>query len=197
MDEELPLLGRADELRAFQHVSSAFGAPAYIRRGRRVQEALDALLRRCQRQRDEWLRLTRVRLGLVRALAGEWEVLRPWLRDNETLASLRRLHEEWQPRPPVDIAPTTSPRRLRAALRELAESISFFNERWRRYVMQVDLSEVNTAREQYNRYYVLEKECAVRSPRVARQGFQPLPPLTHAELLEMVPLVPEVALETG
>jgi hypothetical protein len=33
----------------------------------------------------------------------------------------------------------------------------------------------------------LEKECAVRNARVARQGFQTLPPLTLEELSSLLP----------
>jgi hypothetical protein len=36
----------------------------------------------------------------------------------------------------------------------------------------------------------IEKEAVARSPRVARQGFVPLSPLTHADLAALLP-VPE------
>jgi hypothetical protein len=58
------------------------------------------------------------------------------------------------------------------------------------FLANVDLTAVNELREGYNRYYVLEKECAVRSARIARQGFTPLPPLTHDELMSQFPLLP-------
>ena len=54
----------------------------------------------------------------------------------------------------------------------------------------MDLSAVNELRKGYNRYYVLEKECAVRSARIARQGFAPLPPLTTGDLVAQFPLLP-------
>ena len=54
-------------------------------------------------------------------------------------------------------------------------------------LLTVDLARVNQLRDGYNRYYVLEKECAVRSPKVARQGFRPLPPLTTADLAAELP----------
>jgi len=46
---------------------------------------------------------------------------------------------------------------------------------------------VNEAREGYNRYYLLEKECAMRSARLARQGFKRLTPFTLDELMRMLP----------
>ena len=40
---------------AIQQLQGLFDAPAYVRRGRRVQAAFEELLDRCRRQRDEWL----------------------------------------------------------------------------------------------------------------------------------------------
>ena len=79
---------------------------------------------------------------------------------------------------------------LRQALTELTESIERFNGRWREFLTQVDLTAVNEARDGYNRYYLLEKECALRSPNLARQGFRRLAPLTPADVAELLPLLP-------
>jgi len=94
----------------------------------------------------------------------------------------------------VAIEPTSSSRTLYRALRELTESIERFNRRWRELLQKVDLTKVNELREGYNRYYVLEKECALRSPRLARQGYSPLPPVTVEELRALLPplAVPEL-----
>lgn len=56
------------------------------------------------------------------------------------------------------MAPTTSSRALRRALRELTESIERFNQRWQEFLQGVDVSHVNELRDGYNRWYVLEKE---------------------------------------
>jgi hypothetical protein len=45
-------------------------------------------------------------------------------------------------------------------------------------------------RDGYNRYYLLEKECALRSARVAREGFVRLAPLTLDDIRKMLPLLP-------
>ena len=55
---------------------------------------------------------------------------------------------------------------------------------------ETDLTEVNALREGYNRYYLLEKECAVRSARLARQGFRRLEPVTLEELAALLPPLP-------
>ncbi|MFQ3591815.1 MAG: hypothetical protein SNJ82_01335, partial [Gemmataceae bacterium] len=56
----------------------------------------------------------------------------------------------------------------------------------------IDLSPVNQLREGYNRWYVLEKSCALRNEAVARLGFTPLQPLTHEEVAAQFPALPRV-----
>jgi hypothetical protein len=38
--------------------------------------------------------------------------------------------------------------------------------------------------------FFLEKECLLGSPRLARQGFRPLPPLTITDLQALLPPLP-------
>jgi hypothetical protein len=54
----------------------------------------------------------------------------------------------------------------------------------------IEMVPLNALREAYNRHYLLEKECAVRSVRLARQGFQPLEPLTAGDLNALFPPLP-------
>jgi hypothetical protein len=187
-------LGNSDDPQ-FQLLLPAFDAPAFLRRDRRVREAYDQLLERCRRQRDEWLGMVRTRLGVLRALAGTWDALRPLLTDAGQLALLRGLHAALQPfiRAPID--PTDSRRALRHALLELHASVERFNRRWERFLAAVDLTGVNRERENYNRYYLLEKECAIRSARLAMHGFFRLEPATLADLTALFPrlAVPELA----
>jgi hypothetical protein len=173
-----------------QRVLGQYDAPAFIRRARRVQEALDFLLARCRQQRETWLMMPRLRLGMLRALAGNWSRLQPWLADVDQMVLLEDLEKGLTPRLRVRIEPTLSARKLQRALRALQESLEIFNRRWLGFLPTVDLTPVNEAREGYNRYYLLEKECAVRSPRLARQGYQPLKPMTLEELQSRLPLLP-------
>jgi hypothetical protein len=186
---DIPALG-PDTDREQRELMASVDAPAYIRRARRVQEAYDDLVARCRRQRDEWLAIVRVRLGRLQALAGEWSVLRPHVHEDAELERLRRLHEELKPKLRAPVAPTTASGSLQRALRQLIESLERFNRRWQRYLPRIDLTHVNELREGYNRHYVFEKECAVRSAAVARQGFRPLEPLTLADLAAALPLLP-------
>ncbi len=134
--------------------------------------------------------MVRLRLGLLHALAGDWGNLRPLLADDDQLDILRRLHAELAPRLRVAVEPTASAGALRQAFRELQESITRFNLRWRAFLAGLDLREVNRLRDGYNRYYVLEKECALRSPRLARQGFRPLDPATPEDFEALLPPLP-------
>jgi hypothetical protein len=184
------VLGAEGERKAFQQIVAQHGAPAFARRAQQVQEALHLVLDRCRHRRDELLKMTRLLLGTLRALAGDWDALRPWLADEEQLGMLQGLHVELRPQLRLPVQQSTSVRTLRRALHALVASIERFNARWREYLAGVDLSRLNALREGYNRYYVLEKECVLRSPRLARQGFQPLRPLTSADLLLLLPPLP-------
>jgi hypothetical protein len=179
---------------AFKLFQALYDAPAYVRRARDTEAAYDRLLERCRRQRNEWLAMVRIRLGTLRALAGEWVAVLRCLADEDHLHQLEQMHAELTPKLRTPIAPTRSHRRLRGAVVELRESIERFNRRWRSYLPTVDLTHVNELRDGYNRYYLLEKECALRSPRLARQGFVHLEPLTTAELFVALPLLPLPAL---
>jgi hypothetical protein len=72
----------------------------------------------------------------------------------------------------------------------LIPALERFNRRWEAFLPTVDLTSLNRLREGYNRYYLLEKECAVRSVVVARRGFSPLPPLTQTDLAALLPCLP-------
>jgi hypothetical protein len=188
--EEVPILGRDDGQEEFKQFLTLYDVPAYVRRARETQGALDQVLHRCHVKREEWLKMVRVRLGLLHGLAGTWERLAPLLAGPEEIEVLRRLHGDLAPRLRAPVHPTTSMRALRRALAELRESLERFNERWRAFVPTVDLAAVNALRDGYNRYYVLEKECAVRSAHVARHGFRRLEALTTDDLLTLSPPLP-------
>jgi hypothetical protein len=188
--DEIAILGRDDERHSVKRFLAQYDVPAYVRRARQVEEAFEQLLRQCQQQREELLTMVRTRIGVVQALAGGWEVLRPWLKDENQISSLRHLHNVLRPQPRFPPGPTSSMRVLRRALHELCESIHHFNRRWQGFLQTVDLTTVNELRDGYNRYYLVEKECALRSARLARQGFRRLEHLTVDELAVLLPPLP-------
>ena len=169
---------------------SLFDVPAYVRRARGVEGALAHLLGLAGQVREEWLGMVRLRLGVLYALAGDWSALRPWLVDDEQVQVLESLRVSLAPRLRLPPPPTRSPRALRGALKELLTSLERFNARWADYLRKVDVSTINSLREGYNRYYVLEKSCAMRSDVLAKQGFVALQPLDPTELERHLPLLP-------
>jgi len=173
-----------------RYLLGRYDVPAYVRRARRVEDALEDALRRCQCQRDEWLEMVRLRLGMLRAILGKWENLRPLLADDAQVEMLRALEAELRPELRAPVATTRSKRVWRAALADLVESLEHFNCRWREYLQQFDLTPLNKQRQDYNRYYLVEKECAVRSARLARHGYRPLQTMTNAELEAAIPPLP-------
>jgi hypothetical protein len=188
--DEILIPGRDDERNLLKQFMSQYDAPAYARRARQVQEAYEHLLSRCRRQREEWLPMIRLCVGRLRALAGDWNALRPLLADDAQVAVLQDLEAALAPRLRVPVEPTSSTRVLASALQELRESIERFNRRWQEFLHKVDVTRVNELRDGYNRYYLLEKECAFRSPRLARQGFRRLEPLTLDEIAVLLPPLP-------
>lgn len=134
--------------------------------------------------------MPRTYLGILHALAAEWSNLQPLMEGAEQIKLFNRLDEELKPSLRSRVEPTSSLRSLGRALRELQESLERFNARWNAFLPQVDLTALNEQRDAYNRYYILEKECAVRSARVARQGFVRLQPLTTDDLFQQFPLLP-------
>jgi hypothetical protein len=193
MDDQ-PLLNRDDGGRIFQQVMAQFDAPAYVRRAHRVQHAWEDLIAQCRRQRDEWLMMVVIRLGTLRKLAGSWDRLLPYLANADQIDVLQRLWDDLKPDLQIRIERTALEKKLRRALMRLAADMDAFNRRWAAFLPTVDLAGVNKLRDDYNRYYVLEKECAVRSPVVARHGFRPLPPLTTADLTEALPGLPMITI---
>jgi hypothetical protein len=186
-----PLTVGSDDSREIRELMAQFDAPAYVRRARRVEGSYEQLIEQCRRQRQEWLAMVRTRLGQLAALADavndDWRAIASILSSDADVLRLRRLHDELRPALRVSVTPNGSPRVLRRAAVALRHSIARFNERWLGFLGKIDLAPLNALRDGYNSYYVLEKECALRSPRLAREGFRPIPMVTLQELTEKFP----------
>lgn len=183
-----------EESRIVQQVMGQFDAPAFVRRARGVEEALQRLHERCRRQRTEWLEIPRLRLAIFHALIADWSRAGDYLADSSDVMSLQSLFNDWQPRLRASVAPTDSSRKIRLAAWQMRSAFERFNHRWTEFILELDLSAMNELRTDYNQFYVLEKECFVRSAVVARAGFQPLPPLSPEELFIVFPLLPVLQL---
>jgi hypothetical protein len=177
----LAYASNTDENLLFKQVLARFDGPAYIRRGRQTELALESLLDHCRVEYETRLATVRKKVErLSRVIVTDWRLI-------------QRLGEPFaffgiEPEPPLGhSAPEGSSRK---ALAEVAKSVARFNRQWQQFLHGLDLTAVNAARAGYNRYYLLEKECAVGSLRIAKQGFTPLEPLTAGELLAKFPLLP-------
>jgi hypothetical protein len=189
MNESMSI-GSNDERRLFQHFIAQNDGPAFLRRARRLNEAIAAVHERCRQQREEWLLMPRLHIGRLHILVGDWENLCPLLREENHIELLRRLHAELAPKLRLLPERTTSAWRWRNALQAVIESNERFNARWQPFVEGLDFTEVNEKVDGYNRYYLLEKECVVSSPRIARLGFEPKQPMTARDVFQAWPLLP-------
>lgn len=185
-----PLGTAEEEQKRFAMLLSHYEAPASFRRGRAVEDALAQLFERCRQQFDDWLRLPRLFVGRLFALAGDPKRLLPLLADERQLLLLTQLEKQLAPKLRVPLEPTASTRELAAQFRQTVASLVRFNQRRERFLAQLDLAPLNQRIADYNRWYVLEKEFVVRSARLARHGFEPLPPITLATLEALFPPLP-------
>lgn len=162
-----------------------FDAPAFARRGQDMEFALRRLHERCRRQRDELLEMVRMRLKQwARAAAGP----ETW---SQTFADPPGLlWDQAGPDEPSWASQPASPRTRLGVARDLVASVERFNQRWRTFLGSLKLEPVNHVIDQYNKYYVIEKECVVGSSRLAARHFKPVPRLSMETLLKEHPLLP-------
>jgi hypothetical protein len=159
---------------------------------KQVEIAWEGLQAVCRRERERLLEMPRMRLGRFVMLRESWSKDLQICRVDDQ-AYLEGLHQEWKPRLRSVVKPARTEAAVVQALADLARSFARFNRRWLAYLGELDLQPINQLRDGYNRFYVLEKECALRSARLAREGFVPLAPVRVEDLLERFPVlrVPE------
>lgn len=183
---DVTIPGKDDEGQIFRELVAQFDTPAYLRRARKVEAAWQSILDRCWLEREKLLTFIRLHLATLKAQAESWDALAPFL----SAANRQRLqtwHDQLEPKLRLPVPRATSPRILQRTFAELRASCDHFNRRWRRFVAEIDLTEVNRLRDGYNRYFLLEKECALRNPRLAKIGYEPMRPATSADVLAALP----------
>lgn len=181
-DESGPLTSTDGELK---ELLGLFDAPAFARRGQDLEYALARLHARCRRARDELLDMVRLRLR-------QWSASSTGLDDwsGSFAAPIAPLWSLCNAKPPAWASRPAPARRRRAVARDLVASVNRFNRRWAAFLDRLNLEPVNRMIDQYNRYYVLEKECVLGSARLALRHFTPKPRLTVADLAEEYPPLP-------
>ena len=181
-DDLNPLGGVEAEIK---ELLGLFDVPAFARRGQDVEHSRLRLNHRCMRTRSGLLDMFRLRLRQWAAAAtGPGTALTVFTGPIDSLWPLTHAPEpKWTVR-------ADSPRRLRAIGRDLIASAERFNGRWAEQLDRLDLGPINQQILNYNRYYVLEKECVVGSSRLASRHFVPLTPVTLDDLRAAHPFLP-------
>ena len=164
-DEETFLGGVDAEIK---ELLGLFDVPAFARRGQDVEYALARLRSRSGRLRAAMLDMVRLRLRQWASAASGPEAEAAVFRSS--IAPLWPLAEA---EPPRWAARSVRTWRLRAIARDLIASVERFNRRWTDHVDGLDLAPINRQVDDYNRYYLLEKECSLGSARLAARNFIP------------------------
>ena len=159
--------------------AAALGVPAFVRRARALEDAVARLRESIARERAS-------RLGWLFALARRLDESR---RQGRVLpppvaALLDALRDE-----PGFVARAATPsRNLPRASVDLLSRARDFNRRWLGYLESVPIDEIRALQSDYNRYYPIEREMALRGTRMA---FREIPLLETADLVRWFPPLPE------
>jgi hypothetical protein len=177
-DETLPSLNSEIET-DIKELMGLFDLPAFARRGQDLEATLRRLHLRCRAARRKLLEMVHLRLRQwSRAAAGPncWPGV-----FTSPIESLWALSDA---EPPQWASSDALLNRRRAIAIDLVAAIERFNRRWIQFIDRTNLEPANFVIDQYNRYYVLEKECVMGSARLAARHFTPVARLTRAMLLE-------------
>jgi hypothetical protein len=182
--ETLPSMNNDIETEV-KELMGLFDLPAFARRGQDLEATLHRMHLRCGAARGKLLEMVHLRLRQWSKAAVGNESWRGAF--TNTIEPLWVLADA---RPP-QWAPADAPlNRRRAIARDLVAAVERFNRRWHEYVDRTNLEPANFVIDQYNRYYVLEKECVMGSARLAARHFTPMARLTKDVLLEEHPTLP-------
>jgi hypothetical protein len=177
-DETMPSMNSEIETDV-RELMGLFDLPAFARRGLDLEATLCRLHLRCRAARGRSLDMVHLRLRQWSRAAIGHESWRGVF--TITIEPLWELAEAEPPRWALSDAPL---KRRQAIAHDLVAAVERFNRRWHQVIDRINLEPANFVIDQYNRYYVLEKECVMGSARLAARHFTPVAPLTRAMLLE-------------
>ena len=180
-----------EEQQTFQQIAGVFDEPAFIRRARQTENAWTFLLQRAKREYLERLKMPLMRLARLEMLSSNFQLIGNALAP-EAVTILADVFQTHTPRLKRQLKATACQSELDKEVRLLVESFRRFNSKWESFIQKLDYERVNILRDGYNKYYVLEKECALQSFRTAYDSFRPLPPVSEREVLQRFPLLPSV-----
>lgn len=181
-DDSTPMMNADVEV---NELLGLYDVPAFARRGQDLEHALARVNDRCRRERAAMLDMVRLRL---RQWAGAATGPDDWRA--AFTAPIERLWPLAEADAPAWAAYAAPPRRQQAIARDLVASLVRFNHRWTKFINETKIDHINKMIDDYNQYYVLEKECVVGSARLAARNFVPKARLTREGLLAEHPLLP-------
>jgi hypothetical protein len=182
-DEEPTLMTQSET--EIRELLGLFDIPAFARRGQELEYALARIHARSERERATRLEMVRLRL---RQWAGAVTGPNGWQGIFEGPIDVLRPMSGAEP--PTWGRDPALPRRKRALARDLVASIERFNRRWNAFLDAMSFEFINRLIDQYNRYYLLEKECSLGSARLAARHFTPKPHVTLESIREQFPVLP-------
>jgi hypothetical protein len=182
-DEQGTPLGGIDA--EIKELLGLFDVPAFARRGQDLEYSLARLRLRSRRVRGGMLDMVRLRLR-------QWAAIADGPRADALVfaSSIADLWPLAEAEPPKWAARSASLRKLRGVARDLIASVERFNRRWLDHLDGLDLDPINRQVDDYNRYYLLEKECSLGSARLAARHFVPKARVTLDDLRQEVPPLP-------
>ncbi len=188
LDDELLMASVEDD--AVRLLLGRYDVPAYVRRGLRVEAAIRDFFADATRLYRELLEPV---LACARALARQLpgpDALACHFPEPGEQHLIQSLYRTLLPTAPWrGSSATHAHRSAHAAAERLRAALVRFNRRWQAQVAELDYAAVNREIDGYNRYYLIEKECALRSRKLAARGFRPLERITPATVLERLPIL--------
>ena len=183
-EESLPTMN-ADVETNIKELIGLFDLPAFARRGQDLEITVRRLHERCRSAREELLDMVRLRLRQwSHAATGPQDWSEVFSQSIEPLWVLSHAEDpQWADSP-------ASIRRRLTIGHDLIASVVRFNHRFTQFLGRLNLEPANLVIDQYNRYYVFEKECVMGSARLAAQHFSPVPKITIETLLHDHPTLP-------
>jgi len=170
--------------------------PAFLRRAQSVDEALVKLLEQCKSQRAVMLRWPWMHLCILAdRLSHDWSLLGPYLADNRHVTCFEHLYVEWKVLLEAKAVSSNAWRSTPRILRDFVEAVQRFNKAWNKFLVDLNLEDINHLRRDFNTHYPVEKACAFASEDVERLGFTPLDPVTIEQLHAEFPPVALPALQ--
>jgi hypothetical protein len=158
----------------------AIGVPAFIRRARALEDQVEWFRASIRAERSRRLELLLPAGRRLEASRAGGAVLTP-----AALALLGLLRGE-----PAFARRSGAPARgISSLLRDLARRSRAFNRAWALYLDTVPIEEVRRAQADYNRYYPIEREMALR---LQNPAFREVRLLERADLRALFPPLPEI-----